>query len=397
MANNKLDKVYLSKEQLDTIANGGTISSGEDNYTADESALYLIDDDSVSFNEQSLTTEQKAQARTNIGAGTSDFSGLYADLPDKPTIPTDNSQLTNGSNYQTDTDVSNAINTATSGMLTTSNYGETLDDVYQAKGNYASSSDVSNLTTRVGTIESKIPSQASSTNQLADKEFVNSTVSTSTATFRGTFDTLSELQATSGDLNDYAYLEVYDITEPTQVKQYDRYKHNGSGWAFEYTLNNSSFTASQWAAINSGITSNLAGKITTNENNINNLSNSKQDAITSSNKLSSDLVDDTGHTNKFVTATEKNTWNGMVSDVSYDSTNKKLQETKNGNTTDIVTFGANAFNSTTIPTNTNQLTNGAGFITASDLPTNYATVQVYNSEAEAQAASQADPNKICLY
>lgn len=38
--------------------------------------------------------------------------------------------------------------------------------------------------------------------------------------------------------------------------------------------------------------------------------NAKQNAITSSNKLSSDVVDDTNHTNKFVTATEKNTWNG---------------------------------------------------------------------------------------
>ena len=36
----------------------------------------------------------------------------------------------------------------------------------------------------------------------------------------------------------------------------------------------------------------------------------KQDVIDSSHKLSSDLVDDTGHTNKFVTSTEKSTWNG---------------------------------------------------------------------------------------
>ena len=34
---------------------------------------------------------------------------------------------------------------------------------------------------------------------------------------------------------------------------------------------------------------------------------------------------------------------------------------------DTLNFGANAFNSTTIPTNTNQLTNGAGFLTSSDL------------------------------
>lgn len=36
---------------------------------------------------QSLTTTQKANARTNIGAGTSSFSGSYNDLTNKPTIP----------------------------------------------------------------------------------------------------------------------------------------------------------------------------------------------------------------------------------------------------------------------------------------------------------------------
>ena len=41
----------------------------------------------VLYTEQSLTDEQKAQARTNIGAGTSSFSGSYNDLTDKPTIP----------------------------------------------------------------------------------------------------------------------------------------------------------------------------------------------------------------------------------------------------------------------------------------------------------------------
>lgn len=37
---------------------------------------------------QSYTSTQKAQARTNIGAGTSNFSGNYNDLTNKPTIPT---------------------------------------------------------------------------------------------------------------------------------------------------------------------------------------------------------------------------------------------------------------------------------------------------------------------
>ena len=50
---------------------------------------------------QGLSDEQKAQARTNIGAGTSSFSGSYNDLSDKPTIPTKTSQLTNDSGYLT--------------------------------------------------------------------------------------------------------------------------------------------------------------------------------------------------------------------------------------------------------------------------------------------------------
>lgn len=41
-------------------------------------------DSSVKYTEQNLTSEQKAQARTNIGAGTSNFSGSYNDLQDKP-------------------------------------------------------------------------------------------------------------------------------------------------------------------------------------------------------------------------------------------------------------------------------------------------------------------------
>lgn len=44
-------------------------------------------EDAVKYTAQTLTEEQKTQARANIGAGTSNFSGLYNDLPDKPNIP----------------------------------------------------------------------------------------------------------------------------------------------------------------------------------------------------------------------------------------------------------------------------------------------------------------------
>ena len=94
-----------------------------------------------------------------------------------------------------------------------------------------------------------VPSQASASNQLADKEFVNSSVATNTATFRGTFETVAALNAITGmRTNDYAF--IYDTDG-----DYYRYKYNGSSWALEYKLNNSGFTAAQWATINSGITS----------------------------------------------------------------------------------------------------------------------------------------------
>ena len=51
-----------------------------------------------------------AEVRSAIGAGTSSFSGSYNDLSNKPTIPTNNSELTNGAGYTTNTgDITNVI------------------------------------------------------------------------------------------------------------------------------------------------------------------------------------------------------------------------------------------------------------------------------------------------
>lgn len=101
-------------------------------------------------------------------------------------------------------------------------------------------------------IENLIPAQASATNQLADKDFVNSSIATATAEFVGTFNSLTELQATTKtyDNNDYAFV----VGEDENGSNYSRYKWNGSEWVFEYTLNNSSFTSEQWKAINSNVT-----------------------------------------------------------------------------------------------------------------------------------------------
>lgn len=101
-----------------------------------------------------------------------------------------------------------------------------------------------------------IPTAATASNQLADKAFVNSSIGTNTAYFKGTFNSVAELNQQTATNNDYAFVISTDSAGNTV---YNRYKYDGSSWVFEYALNNSSFTAEQWAAIQSGITSTLVG------------------------------------------------------------------------------------------------------------------------------------------
>lgn len=120
---------------------------------------------------------------------------------------------------------------------------------------------------RVEDIEEVIPAAATAQNQLADKNFVNSSIATNTGSYISDngqpFSSLADLQAYSGTLanNDYAFVVGTDQQGNTT---YTRYKYNADTqtWAVEYVLNNSSFTANQWAAINSGITSGDVSKLT---------------------------------------------------------------------------------------------------------------------------------------
>lgn len=110
------------------------------------------------------------------------------------------------------------------------------------------------LSEAVDNIEGMIPNQASAQNQLADKNFVNSSIATNTANFLGTYTSLADIEAIQNPTNnDYAFLETAD---GAGNNVYDRYKYSAEDgeWLFEYELNNSSFTAEQWATINSGLT-----------------------------------------------------------------------------------------------------------------------------------------------
>ena len=127
---------------------------------------------------------------------------------------------------------------------------------------------IANKTTVVlGTSDSKYPTDK------AVAKFVNSSIATNTANYISNngepFTSVEQLEAYSGPVtnNDYAFVTGTDSDGNTY---YDRYKAtvNGSSvtWSLEYRLNNSSFTAAQWSAINSGITSALVAKIHTHSN-----------------------------------------------------------------------------------------------------------------------------------
>ena len=125
--------------------------------------------------------------------------------------------------------------------------------------------------TRISAIEKKIPVQASETNQLADKDFVNSTINSSAAFFRGAYETkaaLDQWQTANPGVatnNDYAYVSA-DETHNNEAWRYI-YVDDGEtvGWQPQFRVNETPFTEAQLKAINSGITSDLTAKITANE------------------------------------------------------------------------------------------------------------------------------------
>ena len=131
-----------------------------------------------------------------------------------------------------------------------------------------------NLSNRIDSINNLIPNQASPSNPLADKSFVNSTVQTNTANFRGNWNTWADVPSNSEDYpQDYAgstipttndYLVVQDASDYTSetLSGTWRFKYTGNwetdgknGWIVEYRVNEKPFTSEQLYAINSGITS----------------------------------------------------------------------------------------------------------------------------------------------
>jgi len=135
-----------------------------------------------------------------------------------------------------------------------------IDNIAKAFG------DISAAAGRITAIENKIPNQASGTNQLADKDFVNSSINAMAAhqlTYNANGDPFPTKAAMTNAVafyykgaavskteHDYCVVTSDESQNFAQV----RYVYNGASWIFSYKINDKPFTAAQSAAIDSGAT-----------------------------------------------------------------------------------------------------------------------------------------------
>lgn len=224
-----------------TVGNDGSVTPQDPVGTTDYTQLL----NKPQINGNVLTGNKTA---SQLGFATVSTSGSYTDLSNTPNIPNTN------------------ITATVSGVSTTDTITNWIQSL--ASSDATLTTDVGTNTSDISTINGKIPSAASTSNQLADKAFVNSSISNMAANYV-TSDVQGDNFATHAALllgpyynkgvaytltnNDYALVEEDEDHNNAAT----RYIYDGTQWAFQYVVNNSAFTQAQSDAINSGITSSL--------------------------------------------------------------------------------------------------------------------------------------------
>lgn len=239
----------------ESIVGTPIVISSTDFYLAVPREFY----DTVTYVPQNRSEADKLNARNNIGAvGKEEGKGLSQN------------DFTNA--YKNNVDANTAARHIHNNLEVLEQIKQ--NDIHQIETNKSN----------IETINSKIPSQANENNQLADKDFVNSSINSLTADYI-TSDTTGNSFATKAALengpyynkgqivtlskNDYALVNSDETHNGAAV----RYVYDGAVWAFQYIVNPTPFTAEQLAAINSGITASKVSDIPNNyikEANVNN-------------------------------------------------------------------------------------------------------------------------------
>ena len=223
----------VSGSNIKTINNYSILGAGNLRVVSPEE-LELLDQ---TYRDETLNINDRINTLNNSLSLVA-TSGEYEDLLNKPKIPAKISDLDNDLNF------------IDKNIADLTNYSKTSDFKQVAfTGNYNDLSYLPNIPTKISQlindtnyatstalnkVTELIPNTATADNQLADKNFVNSSISTATAEFRGTVEDLESLNSITANINDYAFYKHVDANGNTL---FDRYKFTDK-WEYEYTLNN---------------------------------------------------------------------------------------------------------------------------------------------------------------
>ena len=188
-------------------------------------------------------------------------------------------------------DVGALSNTTTINDLTSA----TQQSALNSGATSANIGQIATNTNDISTINDKIPSAATSSNQLADKQYVDNAIQTNSAHFRGNWSDWSNVPTSASDYpadddgnktpttNDYMVVQDASgytgetLTGAWQFTYTGLWSADGkSGWLPRFQINEDPLTPAQQAALDSGITASLVTQIGTNQTNIGTL----QTAIT---------------------------------------------------------------------------------------------------------------------
>ena len=240
--------------------------------------------------DQSISEDNKARARKNIGAyedkttlagGTGIPKEDLADDVKASLVKADSSVQgvkINGTEILKDSDnkVDVPVPTPSSATPTMDGTASAGVDTQCARGDHRHPTDTTReaVSNKVQTIDPTSTTEYGSSKAVAD--FVNSSVATNTANFLGSFS-LTDLglsypatdvqiasalnshtwnSGVSPTNNDYTYIEIQNPETTGVDDKVERFKFSDTlkSWVYEYTLNNSSFTAAELATIKSGVT-----------------------------------------------------------------------------------------------------------------------------------------------
>lgn len=235
-------EAILKAEQAEMVAEFVSKSVNNAFIPIKTSELYN-DNQFISAKEQSLTDEEKLQARENIGAGTSNFSGDYEDLINKPYIPSYENVPTKD---YIDEKISDLVNSAP----------ETLDTLGEIASALEENEDViSALNIVVSNKVDKVAGKGLSTNDFTNEDKTNLEEN---SLARHSHTNKSILDSTTASFTTQEKTKLYSIEEGAEVNN-----------PIDSTLS----TTSENAVQNKVITEALNNKTTVN------ISNVAQDSI----------------------------------------------------------------------------------------------------------------------